>query len=191
MIPENFGDLPWYLVNPESTFARIQNIQVQVMTWSTLFITPLILTFPDDLKEKLLFLEWIVDISWSIEICMNFIVADKQNRTFKDVAKNYLYGFFIFDVIATIPPMIFMEKNNKANVLKMLRLVHITDVFSPFYYPTSLLMRSNVKTDTDNAYQLVVLVLSAFLFAHLAACIFVNIALIYDEDSSNISFIHN
>ena len=121
---------------------------------------------------------------------MKFIVADKQNRKFKDVAKNYLFGFFIFDVVATIPPMVYMERNNKANTLKMLRLVHIREVFSPFYYPTSLLMRSNVKTDTDNAYQLVVLVLSAFLFAHLAACVWVNIAQINDEEPG-ISFIWN
>ena len=79
------------------------------MTWSTLFITPLILTFEDELKKRLLILEWIVDISWSIEICMGFIVADKNNRTFFKIAKSYLLGYFIFDVVATIPPMIFME----------------------------------------------------------------------------------
>ena len=63
----------------------------------------------------------------------------------------------------------------------MLRLVHITEVFTPFYWPTTWLMRSNVKTDTDNAYQLVVLILSAFLFAHLAACIWLNVGRIYKE----------
>ena len=111
-------------------------MQIQVMTWSTLFLTPLILTFPEDLKEKLIVLEWIVDISWTVEIFMNFIVADKINRTFKDVAKAYFFGFFIFDIIATIPPMILMERNDTANFLKMLRIVHISDAFLPFYYPT-------------------------------------------------------
>lgn len=72
-------------------------------------ITPLILTFDEELKENLLALEWIVDISWSIEICLRFIVANKNARTFKQISKNYLFGFFFFDVVATIPPMIYKE----------------------------------------------------------------------------------
>ena len=133
---ENFDDLPWYLIDPGSTCARIQNLQIQVMTWSTLILTPLILTFPDDLKEDLKILEWIVDISWSVEIIMNFIVADASNRTFKAVAKSYLLGFFIFDIIATVPPMIYLELNTTANFFHMLRVVHIKEAFLPFYYPT-------------------------------------------------------
>lgn len=85
--------------------------------------------------------------------------------------------------------MIYLEKNNDVNFLKMLRLVHIREVFSPFYWPTSWIMRSNVKTDTDNAYSLVVLVLSAFLFAHLSACVWINIGLMNDS-GPEISFIH-
>ena len=120
------------------------------MTWSTLFITPLILTFPDELKERLLILEWIVDISWSVEICMNFIVATKEHRDFKSVALNYITGYFIFDVVATIPPMVYLEKNNTVNFLKMIRPVHISEAFKPFHFFVARCMHS--RAATENAY---------------------------------------
>ena len=56
----------------------------------------------------MLWLVWVNDISWCIEILLSFLVASPNNRTFKDISKSYLKGFFIFDVLATVPPMITM-----------------------------------------------------------------------------------
>ena len=40
-----FNDLAWYLVNPESNISKFQNVQVQMMTWCTLLLTPLLILF--------------------------------------------------------------------------------------------------------------------------------------------------
>ena len=81
-----FNDLAWYMINPESNFSIFQNVQVQVITWFTLILTPYLLVYGmenpelslDFYKSWIIItpIEWIVDISWSIEICLNFITAD-------------------------------------------------------------------------------------------------------------------
>lgn len=78
------------------------------MTWITVVLTPLIMVFAmigTDLSEDLLWLTWINDISWCIEIVISFFVASANNRTFSSISKAYLKSYFIFDVLATIPPM--------------------------------------------------------------------------------------
>ena len=104
-----FSDLAWYLVNPQSNLSTIQNIQVQFMTWFTCILTPLLFVFGEDfpeIKEALLPLEWICDISWTIEICLNFITASSHERTFKEISLGYLKSWFLVNAIATFPAMI-------------------------------------------------------------------------------------
>ena len=79
------------------------------MTWTTCILTPILYVFGTEypqIKEKLLPLEWICDISWTAEICFNFITASKHERTFKKIALSYLTSWFIFDALATFPALI-------------------------------------------------------------------------------------
>ena len=104
------SDLPWYIMNPNSMLYRVQNIQIQMMTWITVVLTPLIIVFDmmdpeENMQSKMIWLVWVNDISWCIEIILSFLVASPNNRTFKDISIAYLKGYFIFDVLATIPPM--------------------------------------------------------------------------------------
>lgn len=110
------SDLPWYIMNPNKTLYRVQNIQIQMMTWITVVLTPLNMVFDmmdeeANMQEKMIWLVWVNDISWCIEILLSFIVATPNNRTFKAISKSYLKGFFIFDVLATIPSMITLQQN--------------------------------------------------------------------------------
>ena len=105
------------------------------MTWITVVVTPLTMVFAlmgSDLHETLLPLVWINDISWCVEILLKFFVASPKNRTFSTISKAYLKGFFIFDALATLPPMLTLQKNRTVNLLKFLRFVHIGEMFAPF-----------------------------------------------------------
>ena len=44
----SYNTLAWYLINPESNLSKFQNIQVQLVTWCTLILTPLLLVFGED-----------------------------------------------------------------------------------------------------------------------------------------------
>ena len=79
-------DLPWYIINPKKTLFRVQNVQIQMMTWITVILTPLTMVFSmmgSTLQEEMLWLVWVNDISWCIEIGLSFLVASPSNRTFK------------------------------------------------------------------------------------------------------------
>ena len=180
-----FEEMAWYLINPESSFSQFQNIQVQLVTWCTLILTPLLLVFKDDYPEigsGLLFVEWIVDISWTIEICLNFITADKNSTTFMAIAKNYLSFWFWFDALATFPAMYFLQDNTGALMLKMLRLLHLFDIFSPLKLLLErVLMRNSITKEIDNMFKLCILFSATILFAHILACIWLELGLHTEE----------
>ena len=110
------------------------------MTWMTAILTPLLFVFDlmdelvieekqSNLIDKLLWLVWVNDVSWCIEIVLSFFVANPKQRTFSTIACSYLKGYFIIDVLATIPPMITLQQYKSVNCLKFLRLLHIGEMF--------------------------------------------------------------
>ena len=85
------------------------------MIWVTVIITPIILVYNtvyDDnvMFDKLAWLVWLSEISWCVKIVLSFFVASEINRDFKSIATTYLKGFFIFDALATLPPMITLQQ---------------------------------------------------------------------------------
>ena len=119
------------------------------MTWATCILTPVLFVFASDypeIKEALLPIEWICDISWTIEICVNFISASRHRRTFRAISLGYLKGWFFIDAIATFPAIISRQNSKFAYYLKMLRLLHLFDMFNPFWLLlTNFLMVHKMK----------------------------------------------
>ena len=110
--PEDFDDLSCFLIRPDSSFAQVETILVQVITWWTLFATSLAITFFDDvdIREAIHTMELLVDIAWATKICLLFITADKEHQTFKSIAGNYLKFWFWIDAIATFPSLVFYKE---------------------------------------------------------------------------------
>ncbi len=111
------SELPWYIISHKRNFNKVQDIQIQIMTWTTVIITPLIVVFnmmdgslpPEkqaNLSSRLLWLVWLNDISWCIEIILKFFTSTPTAHTFKEISLDYLKGFFLFDILATLPPML-------------------------------------------------------------------------------------
>ena len=134
------NDLDWYIIHPKKVFYQVQNTQIQLMTWMTAILTPLLFVFDlmdelvieekqSNLIDKLLWLVWVNDVSWCIEIVLSFFVANPKQRTFSAIAGSYLKGYFIIDVLATIPSMITLQQYKSVNCLKFLRLLHIGEMF--------------------------------------------------------------
>ena len=173
---DELTDLPWYILSPKKTFYKVQNIQIQMMTWITVVLTPLVIIFQmmgEDLQGKMLWLVWVNDISWSIEIFLSFFVASPNNRTFTSISKAYLKSYFIFDVLATVPPMVTLQQNRSVNLLKFLRFVHIGQMFTPFQKLIDCCMTNTIAKKRSDMFQLIVLFSAALLFGHIAACAWV------------------
>jgi len=61
--------LPWYLINPNNTYYKIQFILLQIMSWISVFLTPLIRVYimmGSKIEKDVLVLVWIIDIFWCL-----------------------------------------------------------------------------------------------------------------------------
>ena len=68
---------------------------------------PVNLSFVEDQSILFEILEKLVDMLFIVDIFVNFLTAYKQENELvtdcKLIAKNYIYGWFLFDLIASIP----------------------------------------------------------------------------------------
>lgn len=162
--------LPGYIINPESTFSKVQNVGLQLITWINLIITPVGFVFADEIGESLHFSEWVVDIAWTVEILMNFFTADYKNRTFRQISTDYLKFWFWVDALSTFPAMVLLQQNRYVNLLKFGRILHFSELFVPFRVLLEFCMRDAIRKKIDNIYSLIKLFTSAVLLAHFSAC---------------------
>lgn len=123
------------------------------MTWFTLVVTPLVLVLHrigSPIKSQLIWLEWLVDISWSVEIVLNFFTVNDKCRTLKSRSIEYAKSFLIIDLIATVPPLLTGEKNDQVILLKMLRFLHILEIYEPLQRLIWFLMQNSIEKKKNN-----------------------------------------
>ena len=84
-------------------------------------MTPFILTFPqiymscpketgkcepiEDHQKTLVKIEMAIDIIFFIEILLNFVKKTRAHKELTSIGYNYLTGYFIFDVVSTLPEL--------------------------------------------------------------------------------------
>lgn len=149
-IIDSVPKLKWYLIDSERTFCKIWDFIITLLTMYTLFITPFLLVFPkvyqtcnppdswnrNDCQfvaasqEHLKKIEMAIDIIMFIDILLNFVKKTRAHKELKTIGMNYLMGYFIFDVIATIPEL-FMNETKQFYYLKLARMVHIYKLTVP------------------------------------------------------------
>ena len=62
--------------------------------------------------ELFYIVEWIVDISWCVEIICTFVTVDDRVTTVRQATRDYLMFFFWVDIIATLPSMANLQHSN-------------------------------------------------------------------------------
>ena len=67
------------------------------------------------------------------------------------------------------------------NLLKLLRFVHILEIFEPFKRLIDFLMPETIQKQKDNILQLIILFASALLGAHLCACFWIFCGTYFEE----------
>lgn len=137
--------LKWYLIDVNSTFCKVWNFLITILIIYTMFVSPFILVFPDvyqmcddsgncsavqDYQKTLNTLEMVIDIIYFIEILMNFVKKTLAYKTIQLISWNYLTGYFLFDIIATIPEL-FMQQSVTYYWFKCFRIVHFFRLSDP------------------------------------------------------------
>lgn len=113
--------LKWYLIDSERTFCKIWDFNITLLIMYTVNVTPFLLVFPsvyqtcnnpenmtdckfvESYQKSLRNIEIVIDILIFIDILMNFFKKTRAHKELKTIGLNYLTGYFIFDIIATLP----------------------------------------------------------------------------------------
>ena len=138
-----------------------------------MFITPLVLVF-EEVKEVMIVPQLIFDSIWCIGIIMNFIIADKVNYTFRNIAIKYICsGRFFIDLLSTIPAMITLEQESYVQFFKFLRLIYFQDMFRPLKRLMKLILPNKSTFEIDDMFSLTVIFAAMIMIAHMSACIWI------------------
>ena len=150
-----------------------------------MFITPLVLIF-DNVRDMFIIPQLIFDSIWCVGIVMSFVLADKVNVTFKQIAKKYLVsGRFFIDVLSTLPAMLSGETVRMWQFLKFLRLIYFLDMFHPLKRLMKLVLPHKSTFEIDDMFSLSVIFAAMIMIAHMSACMWIYLGHVQDHLKGN------
>lgn len=207
--------LKWYLIDRERTFCKVWNFMITILIIYSLFVTPYILVFPTvyewceladgnhiaeysnceamggkrQFNDTLRKIEMAFDIIYFIEIILNFVKRSRAYTVFQTIAQNYLTGFFVFDVVSTIP-CLFTGETIDYYKLKALRIVHVTRLTTPLILLLTMALQKYSKKRQNDLTGFASLIFYVIYVSHLMACCWLYLGQFYscvDEAGAEIA----
>jgi hypothetical protein len=180
--------IKWYLIDTERTFCKVWNFFITLLIVYNLFVTPFIIVFPDvymtclpeDIHEceaiepqqqNLRNIELAIDIIYLIEIILNFVKKTRAHKDINAIASNYLSGYFAFDLIATVPELIFFQEGKRFYWLKLFRLVHVLRLTEPLQLLLQCALQKYSKKRQNDLTSFAGLIFMVIYTSHMMACI--------------------
>lgn len=121
-------------------------------------------------QKNLKNIELAIDIIYSIEILFCFVKRTLSRRDIQTISINYLRSYFVFDVIATLPNMIFFNEGRTFYWLKFFRFVHVYRLPIPLQHLMRCLMSKYSKKRQNDLTSFAILILLVIYINHLSAC---------------------
>lgn len=121
-----------------------------------------------------------IDIVFLIDICFNFVKRTRANYNLKLIAKSYMFPFFVFDMLATIPPLIFFNENFEQYWIKAIRIVYFTRLTKPLELLLSFVLRKYSKKRQNDLTSFCNLILFVVYLSHINACIWLYLGGLHD-----------
>ena len=197
---------PWYICLPNSKFRLTWDFFMAWLLSIMAFYIPFRVSFywEEEVEAKSIFIfESCLDSIFALDIIFNFLTAYTDKATDimitdpKLIAKRYLKGFFLIDLIATIPfgtilqasPMAIANKMGKLGRLpkmirfaKAARLLKLLRVYKLHEYIQSIEVQYNVHHGISRMIKIVMLIM---LVTHLVGCFWFLIGLSGGEGTLN------
>lgn len=142
-------------------------------------------------KFDLIMIENMVDICFTLDVFLNFIKLKSHQHEFqfKEIRKDYLASFFIFDCIAVLPGLFVNNDIHEINLAKLARFVHYNRFFEQINILSEKVMMewlSYTRQKVNEVVDLLKLILSVLLLAHIMACIWIMLGQIGDDGWVNV-----
>ena len=96
-------------MSPEGSFHKFWDLYIIFLLLYTAFFMPYKLAFIEDESFAIILVDYIVDVSFWLDIVVNFLTAIEDPArgvliiNFKRIASNYLSGWFFLDFTACVP----------------------------------------------------------------------------------------
>ncbi|MES1908364.1 MAG: hypothetical protein MHM6MM_001316 [Cercozoa sp. M6MM] len=126
-----------FIIMPGSAFRKYWEVAVILMLIYTVVVLPL--NFAFEMGKTMKVLEWVVDCLFFTDILVSFVSAYETSEGVlvtqpKLIAKRYVKGWFVLDVLATFPFQLFVEGGiaDLKQVLRVPRLLKIVRLMRLF-----------------------------------------------------------
>lgn len=154
------------MIHPTNKYKQIWDAFVLVMTSVVAVEIPLRIAMDLPFRGGLLFLDVFISSVFVVDLILTFFSAIYVNGTLindpKNVAKRYLKGWFIIDLLAVLPlDLIFGTFMINVRLLRLLRLGHVA---------TFMQKVANANVVNASLLRMLFLAFWVSLFAHWAAC---------------------
>ena len=114
------------------------------------------------------------------EILLNFVKKTRAHKDIQTIAYNYMTGTFFFDVIGTIPELIFMKQELKNYWLKLFRcLIHVMRLSIPLELGMGCLLHKQSKKRQNDLITFFSLIVGVIFVAHVMGCIWLALGGLY------------
>lgn len=117
-----------------------------------------------------------------IEILLNFVKKTRAHKDLYHICQNYLTGYFIFDVVATVPEL-FMDESREYYALKIFRLVHFYRLTQPLNILLHCALQKYSKKRQNDLSGFAGLIFIVIYVSHMMACIWLWLGFMNDCSS--------
>ena len=177
--------IEWYLIDTERNFAKTWDFIINLVTIYNLVMTPFIMTFPDvyqikvgdeyqsvtERQQTLRNIERFIDIIFMIEIVFNFVKRTRAHKDLKSIAINYLTTYFVFDIVATIPNLMFFNESFDYYYIKCIRVVHAWRLTRPLDLLLGVVLQKYSKKRQNDLTSFADLIFFVVYLSHINACV--------------------
>lgn len=123
-------------------------------------------------RKNLKTIEVVIDSIYLIEIILNFFKKTRAHTTTWSIARSYIRGYFIFDVVSTIP--LFDGESFDLYFLKCFRFVHLYRLYIPLELFLGVVLSKYSKKRQSDLIRFLGLILLVIYVAHFMACIWIH-----------------
>lgn len=173
-----------YIIYPDSFFKKIWNLFLTVLLIYTAIVLPYTICYLDETTSVLKTFELIVDISFMMDIVVNFFSA-YFNETgiiiddFSQITSNYLKGWFGFDLVGCFPVQSIIDATNfnastnlnNIRIYKLFRLIRMIKMVRILKYGrimNYIFMRLKINLSIG---KIISIFFAIFLIVHIVSCL--------------------
>jgi len=166
------------VINPDNKFRILWEFFVLLITIVATIASPLIVVFNLPLRGGLLLLDIFITLIFSVDIFLNFHTGFEERRKIitdkKAIGKRYMKGWFIPDLLATIPFSLIFISVQGMLLTRLFRFFRLTRLFKLLSANKTLKKSSELSNKINPAFiRMLLLIFWIVIFAHLVATIWV------------------